>query len=270
MGAFEPSSLPRISIVTPSFNQARYLGRTIDSVLSQDYPNLEYLVIDGGSTDGSVDILRKCDKRVSWISEPDRGQSDAINKGLRRSTGEILAYLNSDDLLLPGCLHRIGRFFAEHSEVEWLTGYCTIIGPNGEPARSAIERYKNFLVNHYSLNLLLIINFISQMSTFWRRSAMERIGEFSTEHHLVMDYDFWLRLASHSAPAILPETLSAFRVHRDAKGSQRFVRQFQESFRVARPYLTNPFLRTVSWLHNYAVIAIYSIGARVPGLRPEP
>src|SRR5258706_6083465 len=125
-------AFPRISIVTPSFNQAAYVDATIRSVLDQRYPNLEYIVVDGGSTDGSVDIIRRYEDRLTyWVSEPDRGQADAINKGLARATGEIRAYLNSDDLYLPGALLRVAAEYRAHPDADIICGVCRVIDEHG-------------------------------------------------------------------------------------------------------------------------------------------
>jgi glycosyltransferase involved in cell wall biosynthesis len=254
--------LPTISIITPSYNQAAFIERTIKSVLAQEYPNLEYIIIDGGSTDGTLQILEKYKDRIRWISESDKGQSDAINKGLCMSSGDILGYLNSDDTLLPGALKAVGKFFMEHPEHIWVTGYAKIINECDKEISSYIRAYKNFLLRNYHPNMLLVINFIAQMSTFWRKAATLEIGEFSTAHHLVMDYDYWLRLQSICPPGVLQQDLSCFRVHPDAKGSQRFTEQFRLSYEVARPYMRNPLLRFASRCHNILVVLMYKLFAK--------
>ncbi len=254
------SALPKISIVTPSYNQAAFIERTIQSVLSQHYPNLEYIVIDGDSRDGTLQILESYKDQLRYISEPDKGQSDAINKGLRMTTGDIVAYLNSDDILQPESLMAVGTFFANHPDTQWVSGYSKIINENDEEISSYIRLYKNFLLRHYTTNMLLVINFISQMSTFWRRSAMERVGEFSVDQHLVMDYDYWLRLQVCGQPGIIRRDLSCFRVHAGAKSSLRFVEQFRQSYLVASRYIKQPWLRFASRLHNWLVVQVYRVG----------
>jgi len=185
---------PKITIITPSFNQGQFIEKTILSILSQDYPNLEYFVIDGGSSDNTLQILEKYTERLTWISEPDRGQTDAINKGLRRATGDIVAYLNSDDLLSPNTLLEVGAIFAARPQTVWVTGQCLIVDENGREVRRLITMYKNILLRLRSFSLLLIMDYISQPATFWRRNIIEEIGMPNEKLHYVMDYEFWLRL----------------------------------------------------------------------------
>jgi hypothetical protein len=180
---------PRISIVTPSFNQAPYLEATLRSVLEQGYPDLEYIVMDGGSTDGSVDILRSHASRLSyWTSAHDAGQADAINRGLARSTGEILAYLNSDDVYLPGALARVAAHFAAHPEADLVYGDYVYLDEQGRVLQ-------HFQAPPFEAAALVLGNTVSQPTVFVRRRAWERVGPFDAALHCVMDLDYWLRAA---------------------------------------------------------------------------
>src|SRR5438128_2672833 len=145
----------RVSIVTPSYNQARFIERTIRSVLDQDHRDVEYIVVDGGSTDGTAGILERYSDRIVWTSERDRGQSDAINKGLHRATGEIVAFLNSDDTYEPGALSAVVAFFSANPEARWVYGKCRIIDENDVEIRRPITWYKNLLLRRYSYAKLL-------------------------------------------------------------------------------------------------------------------
>lgn len=162
---------PKISIITPSLNQGDFIEQTILSVLSQDYPNLEYLIVDGGSLDATLDVLAKYSGKVTWISEADKGQTEAINKGLRRATGSIVSYLNADDLLLPGTLKRVEQAFINHPQTYWVTGKCRIVDEENNEIRRPITVYKNILLGLHSFSSLLMTNYISQPATFWRREV---------------------------------------------------------------------------------------------------
>ena len=207
-----------ISIVTPSFNQRDYLAQTLQSVLGQQGNfNLQHLVMDGQSTDGTVDLLRSTtDPRLNWTSRPDSGQSDAINRGLRLATGDIVGWLNSDDLYTPGTLAAVAAAFIEPN-VNWIVGRYQIIDPVGKEIRSLIVRYKDRYLDHYSYRKLLRENFIAQPSVFWRRTFGEKIGLLDESLHHAMDYDLWLRMGKASDPLILSKVVSQFRIHPQSK-----------------------------------------------------
>lgn len=222
-----------LSIVTPSFNQAAYLETTIRSVLDQGYPALEYQVMDGGSTDGSVEILRRYGDRLRFVSERDGGQSAALNEGLRRTSGEIIGWINSDDFYAPGALRAVGRHFADHPEVEWLFGRCLIVDGRGQVCRGLVTRYKDFWLRRYSYERLLLENFISQPAVFFRRRLLDRVGLLDPALHYAMDYDLWLRMAAASPPAFLDQVLASFRIDGRNKMSTGFERSFAEELAVA-------------------------------------
>jgi glycosyltransferase involved in cell wall biosynthesis len=235
----------RVSVVTPSFNQARFIERTIRSVLDQEGDfDLEYLVVDGQSTDGTLDIVRKYQDRLSWTSEPDRGQVDAVNKGLRRATGDVVGWLNSDDVLLPGALARVAAAFAANPAAEWVHGRCDIIDADDRVIRRWIAAYKHWCCKRYSYARLLTENVISQMTVFWRRSVHEAVGYLDTGLKLAFDYDFWLRLAERGDPVYIPERIACFRWYDTSKSGSGYDRQFREDYDVATRHA--PGRR---WLH---------------------
>lgn len=240
------NQLPKISIVTPSYNQAHFIEQTIQSVLNQDYPNLEFLVIDGGSKDGTVETLKKYETFLTWVSEPDSGQSNAINKGFKLVTGEIVAFLNSDDLYEPGVLHLVGNYFATHPEAMWLTGKCVNVDETGKEIRSIIRKYKNFWLHWRNYHVLQVLNYISQPATFWRREALQKIGDLDESLHYAMDYDYWLRLGKYYPLHVFDGNLACFRIHRASKSGSAFLQQFEEELRVAARY--SP--RSLLWLHR--------------------
>jgi len=210
-----PATVPRISIVTPSFKQAHFIGRTLDSMLSQGYPDLECVVQDGGSSDGTVELLRGYDGRIaSWESAPDKGQSDALNKGFARTTGAIMAYLNSDDLLLPGSLATVASFFAEHPEVDAVYGHRLII----DEADREIGRW---VMPPHDNEVLRWADYVPQETLFWRRAAWDRAGgRIDDSFRFAMDWDLILRLQDSGARIVrIDRFLGAFRVHAAQKTS---------------------------------------------------
>jgi glycosyltransferase involved in cell wall biosynthesis len=263
--------LPRISVVTPSYNHARFLERTVRSVLDQGYPDLELIVVDGGSTDGTVDILKRYGDRLRWVSERDEGQADAINKGMGMASGEVLAFLNSDDCYEPGALLTVGRHFAEHPETLWLTGFCRIIDEEDREFRKPITAWKNFLLRRYGYRMLLVTNPVSQPATFWRRRAMDEAGPFDRRQQFVMDYDFWLRVGRIRPPAVLERYLAAFRVHASSKTSSSFLRSFRHELDVAKKYSSSRTLNVLHWLNYLCIAAAYLVlnaVARIGSRRP--
>jgi len=253
------AKLPKISVITPSRNQGAFIERTIRSVLDQDYPELEHIIMDGGSTDGTIDILRKYQGQLTWVSEKDKGQADAINKGIRRSTGEIIAYLNSDDVYGPGALHRVAEYFRAHPETRWLTGKCRIIDEQDREVRRLITAYKNFLLRRYSFSLLLVTNPISQPATFWRRTLVEEFGLFDEHEHLVMDYDYWLRIGKKYPLAVLDEYLAEFRVYAASKTSSSFLTTFRREMELARKHSSSTLLNTMHWISYVGIAAAYLV-----------
>jgi glycosyltransferase involved in cell wall biosynthesis len=261
---------PRISVITPSLNQGRFIERTIRSVLSQGYPDLEYIVVDGGSTDGTHEILRRYEGRLRWLSGGDNGQSDAINKGIRLSTGEIIAYLNSDDTYEPGALETVAAYFASHPSALWATGRCRMIDEEDREIRGLITSYKDMLLSRYSYRLLLITNFISQPATFLRRRAIAEFGLFDPAHHLVMDYDYWLRIGRVHRPGIIEERLACFRVHGASKTSSSFRRTFRQELEVSRMRSGSRLINVLHYANYLGICALYgALGVASKYAHPE-
>ena len=249
--------LPRITVVTPSYNQGDFIEQTIKSVLGQGYPDLEYIVVDGGSTDGTVDILKRYDGRLHWTSEPDRGQSHAINKGLRIATGEVFAFLNSDDLYEPGALRKVGAFFVQHPEAAWLSGRCRNIDEQGREIRKAITLYKNLWLRLRSYAVLQVLDYVAQPATFWRRRVIEKVGLFDEHLSYAMDYDYSLRLGPHFRLWVLNEYLACYRTHAKSKAGSSANAQFDADLEIARTHVSSPVLCGLHRLHSALVVAIY-------------
>lgn len=251
--------LPRISVITPSFNQGKFIKQTIDSVLNQNYPNLEYIIMDGGSTDETIEILKSYGSKIQWISKPDKGQSDALNKGLKQSTGDVVAYLNSDDVYLPNTLLRVGTYFSEHPNVLWLTGDYQIINESGKIIQSFVTWYKSILRTLSSPDLLCVVNFINQPSTFWRKPLLNELGYFDQSLHFCMDYDFWLRIIHKHPLHQVRFVFSAFRIHSKSKGGGQFIKQFEEEHTVAQRYTKNKILLFLHKLHANLISIVYTL-----------
>lgn len=211
--------LPRISLVTPSYNQAAFLEAALESVVAQNYPNLEYIVMDGGSADGSVEILRRYEKHFAyWTSKRDAGQSDALNRGFARATGEIFGWLNSDDMLLPNALQMIGAYFAEHPECDFVTGDGMFVNADGTRQVWAVRGAP------YTLRDLLYYcddKYLPQPSVFFSRTAWEQVGGLDVTLHYAMDLDLWLRMRQQFDLHYLAQRLSHARIHAAAKGERR-------------------------------------------------
>jgi glycosyltransferase involved in cell wall biosynthesis len=235
--------LPRITIVTPSYNSVRFIRETVSSVLDQQYPDLEYLVFDGGSTDGTVELLRQHEGQLRWVSEQDDGQSDAINKGFRIASGEILSWINSNDIYLPGCFEIVGRYFLEHPNVDMVFGRALLIaetgehigeyGEQGEP-EEMLELNK---LEHGHFDMLLNGNagWIPQQTVFWRTSLTREVGLLNPDLHYAMDYEYWLRLGRRGTIHFINSRLGGFRLHEDAKsGNAR--KHWREVLAINRRY----------------------------------
>ncbi|HPC04062.1 MAG TPA: glycosyltransferase family 2 protein [Syntrophales bacterium] len=227
----------KISVITPSYNQGGYIEETIRSVIGQKGPfELEYWIIDGGSTDRTIDICRKYEGcGVRLVSEPDRGQTDALNKGFARASGDVLGWLNSDDLYEEGALAAVARSY-ERERFQWCFGNCRNIDETGGEIRRLITRYKNFESRRYSRRRLLTKDFIPQPAVFIARSAFEETGLLNLEYDYAMDYDYWMRLASRYAPAYLDRYLARFRWHRRSKSSNHYRRAALEAYGIARKH----------------------------------
>jgi glycosyltransferase involved in cell wall biosynthesis len=251
----------KVSIVTPSFNQGPFIEKTIRSVLSQkgDF-ELEYLVVDGGSTDETLSILRRYQASLRFVSERDAGQSDAINKGFRMTSGEVVAWLNSDDTYQPGALDAVVRTLSDTS-ARWCFGECRIIDEQDREVRRAISLYKRWVSRRYSRRRLVGRNFISQPATFFTRGLIDEAGPIDPSFHLAMDYDLWLRFARIAEPAFVPRALANFRWHGGSKSGSRYRAMAWECFGIARKQARRGegIALAEHFLHLAAELAVYRL-----------
>ncbi len=250
----------KISIVTPSFNQGKFIERTIRSVQEQvtGFP-FEHIVVDGGSTDGTLAVLEHYTDRLRYTSGPDRGMQDALNKGFTMASGEIIGWLNSDDTYLPGALQKAGKFFEEHPDCMWLYGNCRIVDENDQEIRRLITAYKNRSSRKYSYKRLLVENFISQPAVFMRREALEAAGPLDLSLPTAMDYDLWLRLGRLGKPGYIDDDLAAFRVHGGSISSMNYKKQFEEQYRIHERYDRDPGLLAKHRMRIRFIVFIYSL-----------
>ncbi len=217
----------KVSIVTPSFNQAEFLEETILSVLRQDYPNLEYWIIDGGSTDGSLEIIRKYEDRLAgWISEKDRGQTDAINKGFARATGDILAWLNSDDTYQPGAVAQAVRLLEDHPGWGMVYGDTQFINEKG----NVIGKFPASQTDYDKLRQGYV--HIPQQAAFFRANLWKDVGPLDPTFYFAMDYDLWVRLAEQAPLVYVRQLWASFRLHGNAKTIAADDRCWPEMLRV--------------------------------------
>jgi glycosyltransferase involved in cell wall biosynthesis len=204
--------LPLVSVITPSYNQARFLEQTIQSVLSQDYPNFEYLIVDGASTDGSVDIIQRYASRLAWwVSEPDQGQTDALNKGFAHARGEVFAWLNSDDTYQPGAIPQAVEAMLAHPEAALVYADANLIDEQG----NIIGRFPSRQTNLQKL-LRGSVHIPQQTTFFWAR-LWHKVGPLDPSFQFAMDYDLWVRLARLAPLVYTPRVWANFRLHGEGK-----------------------------------------------------
>jgi len=248
-----------ISIITPSFNQARYVERTIQSVLFQDIPDLEYFVIDGGSKDETLSILQRYSKSLTFISEKDNGQADAVNKGLKRVTGDIIGWLNSDDIYYPDTLKKIKCYFANHPDVDVVYGEAYHIDQNDE----VIDRYPT---ETWDISRLIKTCFIAQPTVFLRRKVLQKYGYLNETLEYCLDYEYWLRLAGQGVRfGYLKEILAGSRLYPETKTCSAPLKAQREALQMLKNqigYVPH------EWLITYAITVIKNqTSLRYPKLR---
>ncbi len=240
----------RFSIITPSYNQADYLEHTICSVLGQDYPDLEYIIVDGGSTDGSVEIIQRYTDRLAWwVSEPDKGQADAINKGFKRATGDIVAWLNSDDMYAPGALADAFAVFEANPDTGMVYGNAVSFDRDGNPLN-------DLRIDDWTLQDLVAFNIICQPAVFMRREVLEQAGYLDDEYHMMLDHHLWLRIAQRARICYVPRVWAFARHHAAAKNVSQAPKFGQEAFKILEWMGTQPDLADIVEQNQRTVMAM--------------
>lgn len=246
---------PRISVVIPSFNKVDFIEETLKSIILQKYPNLEVIVQDGGSTDGTFEIIKKYagerPKIFKIESRKDKGQLDAINKGLKKATGEILAFINADDVYEKGAFKRVAKAYEKNPGALWFAGKGRVIDAKGKEIAKLATWYKSFLliINHQSLAIMT--NYFMQPSVFITISAYKKYGPFIGTKTAVMEYDMWLKLFQVSKPVIIPSYLSSFRLYKGSISTSKVGEMMNEDERIVRKYTSNSILLFLHKIHNW-------------------
>lgn len=257
---------PRISVITPSYNQAQFIEETIQSILFQGYPNLEYIIIDGGSQDESVQIIKKYEKHLSyWHSKKDKGQADAINQGMRLATGEVVCWLNSDDLYLPGTLLEIGRHFMGKTNTASLAyGSALTMWQEKEDLNGSAR-----VARPFDREVLTYSDYIVQPSSFWTQKLWSEVGELNSEYHYVLDWDWFIRASKIIDFTYIPRFLSVYRLHlkhKTGSGGKLRINEINEIIERYAPENWKKFYKIVSY-HYRRIIQTrrFLVRMRIPG-----
>ena len=251
-------NLPKISIVIPSFNKVRFIEETLQSIFKQEYSDLEVIIQDGGSTDGTVNVIKRFAKKYSgikWESEKDNGQLEAINKGLKKAIGEVVTYINADDVYKKGALLTVGKYFSKNPDTLWLAGRGDVIDESGREISRLVTSYKNLLLAINRYPLLLVVNYLMQPSVFLARGAYEKYGPFTGSKVGVMEYELWLKLGRVKMPAVLDSYLSSFRLAGGTISSTEFKKVLLLDEKIAEKYTKNPLVLLMHRLHNLGRVA---------------
>ena len=254
--------LPKISIVIPSYNKTEFIEDTLTSIIEQGYPNLEVIIQDGGSTDGTLGTIKRFAERypkiIQWESKRDKGQTDAINKGLKKATGAVATYINADDVYKKGALKKVGEYFRKNPKTLWAAGKGGTIDGKGRKISKWVTAYKNFLLERNNYEFLLMVNYLMQPSVFLSRKAYRRYGPFVGKKN-VMEYDLWLKLGKKGMPKIIDSYLSNFRLYKESISMREFKKILLEDEKIVRKYTDNPVIIGMHWLHNLARVVIANI-----------
>lgn len=245
---------PKISIVIPSYNKASHIRETLESIFSQNYPNLEVIIQDGASTDTTINIIKKYAKKypkmLFWESRKDKGQGDAINTGLKKAKGDILTFINADDFYKNGSLAKVGKLFNENPKADWIVGEGDIVDCKGKKISNLVTIYKNALLKINCYQILMIVNYITQPSVFINKKAYEKFGPFIQKNRAVMEYELWLKLGAKNMPLVEKSCLSSFRLEEGSFSSSQYAQILKEDLKIVKKYTQNFLILFLHKLHN--------------------
>lgn len=253
--------LPKIFIVIPSYNISKYIDQTLRSIVDQDYPNYEVLVQDGGSKDSTIDIVEKYSKKypknIKFVSKKDDGQLDAINKGLSKASGEIITFINGDDVYEKGTFKAVSSYYIENPGALWFVGRCRMINENGQEIAKFWTVVKNMLLSLNSYFVLLFTsNYISQPSTFLTLNAYKKYGPFTGNKKFIYEYDMWLKLGKVKMPVVIKKTLSSFRITQENKSSVMYDDLFEFDINVIKKHTNNKIALYLHKLNNLVRVVV--------------
>lgn len=251
---------PKISVIIPSFNKAKYIRKTLDSIFTQTYSNIEVIIQDGGSTDGTLKIIeayhRKFPRLIKWRSGKDDGQLDAVNRGLKKATGDILTFINADDLYTKNAFQEVSKAHDKHPDKFWFCGRGVVIDRNGYEIAKTFTLYKDFLFRVNRAEFLLITNYLIQPSVFFTRQAYKKYGPFTGTNEFIMEYGLWLKLASHAMPVKIDKVLSKFRIDSGTKTKRLFTKILKEDEKIVSRYTANFVILLLHKLNNLGRIIV--------------
>ncbi len=255
------NNYPKISIVVPAYNKAKYIEQTLQSIIDQDYPNLEVLLFDPGSTDGTLEIIKEQINRHPKIFKlfykQDKGQLDAINQGFQASSGKIIAYINADDAYLPNAFKKVVTFFTNYPQHKWVVGYCNIIDSHNRTISPFVTQYKNLLLRWNSFLGLLLVNYINQPAVFLSKQTYVDFGPFTGNEKYILEYAMWLKLGQKEMPGILKTNLASFRLIPDSISATQYQELLlHDDYEIIKSYTKNPLLLGIHQLHNYVRIGL--------------
>lgn len=247
-------SLPRISVVVPVLNMVDTVERTLRSIISQEYKNLEVIVRDGVSTDGTLEVLNSYSKRFPKIlrltSEKDKGQTDALNKGFKEANGDIVGYINADDQYEEGAFKKVADCYLESPQTLWIAGKGRVFDENDKEVAPFVSRYKNWLLRRNKYEYLKIVNYLFQPSVFLKRETFEKFYPLKGNDSAVMEYDLWLKIGNMQMPALVDDYLSKFYLRKGSLSTTRYREILKSDNELAKKNINNPFIYLLHYLHN--------------------